>query len=219
MQADVGSIRPLDSVDDPLFPQVMELGDSRRDHVGFLPKAAFEAYAEDSTILVMEHLGQAVGYACYALPGLRVRLIHLCVRPGFEGKGIARALVEKISSRHGDRQGISVKCRPYPGIGEMWRRSRLEQVLHGDPDELHKRFSYLGVLGIDDVREVAAPREVQALRFADTELFPRPVTLDTYRRISGHSAETFICARRVSASVFAALYRQAYKFPQTRHTR
>lgn len=106
------------------------------------------------------------------------------------------------------------------GGGQLFACSRLEQVLHGDPDELHKRFSYLGVLGIGDVREVASRRgEVQALRFADTELFPRPVSLDTYRRISGHSTETFIGARRVSASVFAALYRRAHESPQTRHTR
>lgn len=121
MQAEVGNIRPLDSVDDPLFSQVMELGDSRRNRVGFLPKAAFESYAEDSTILVMEHQGQAVGYACYALPGLRVRLIHLCVRSGYEGMGIARALVKEISSRHRERQGISAKCRLYPGIEKVWR--------------------------------------------------------------------------------------------------
>ena len=70
------------------------------------------------------------------------------------------------------------------------------------------------------MREVASPRsEVQALRFADTQLFPRPVSLDTYRKISGHGAETFIGARRVPASVFAALYRRAHESPQTRHTR
>lgn len=121
MEAGIGDIRPLRSADDPLFTQVIQLGNSRSDRVGFLPRAAFEAYAEDSTILVMERQGQALGYVCYALPRLHVRLIHLCVQPGFEGRGIARALIAEISIRHHERHGISAKCRPYPGIDEVWR--------------------------------------------------------------------------------------------------
>lgn len=106
------------------------------------------------------------------------------------------------------------------GGGQLFACSRLEQRLHGDPDELYKRFSYLGVLGIDDVRKLASGRgRIQALRFADTELFPRPISLDTYRRISGHERENFIGARQVSASVFADLYRLAHELPQTRRTR
>lgn len=98
MDAGIRNVRLLTSVDDPLFPQVMELGDSWKKRVGFLPKAAFDAYAEHSTILVAEHQGQVLGYACYALPRLHVRLVHLCVPARVRGEGIARALVAEISS-------------------------------------------------------------------------------------------------------------------------
>ncbi len=103
------------------------------------------------------------------------------------------------------------------GGGQLFGCSRLAQVLHGPAEELHGRFGYLGVFGINDVREAASTRGVaQALRFTDTEIFPRGISLETYRTISGQSKETFVSARRIPPWVFDALYRRAYRIGETR---
>ncbi|BBC35101.1 hypothetical protein SGFS_063950 [Streptomyces graminofaciens] len=56
--------------------------------------------------------------------------------------------------------------------------SRLDEVLIDAPDALFPKFEHLGAYGRAEVREAAdASGRAMALRFSDTEIFPKPVTL------------------------------------------
>lgn len=60
---------------------------------------------------------------------------------------------------------------------QMVRCSRLVESLSGTPEGLHRAFAHLGVWSLGQVRASADNRgRVNALRFADTELFPRPLS-------------------------------------------
>ncbi len=62
--------------------------------------------------------------------------------------------------------------------------SQLTEVVVGDHERLHRRFSSLGVYTRERVASAADRRgQVMALRFSTTTLLPRPVPLDDYREL------------------------------------
>ncbi|NOJ58981.1 GNAT family N-acetyltransferase [Arthrobacter sp. 260] len=60
------------------------------------------------------------GYVLFDLPYSDVRLVHLCVRSDLQGTGTARKLIDEIQTRHGDRQGIRLKCRRDYAAHKVW---------------------------------------------------------------------------------------------------
>lgn len=111
------NIRPQD---DQFLSQIVALGDLSKRTLGFLPQAAFRQAAGSGTLLAAVCDGQLLGYALYSLPRQVVRLSHLCVAEGARGQGIARLLVQAISSLHADRFGITLKCRNDYPAHELW---------------------------------------------------------------------------------------------------
>lgn len=69
------------------------------------------------------------------------------------------------------------------GGATLRARSLLDEVVVGDVDQLISRFSHLGVLNRDEIACLARDGQVMALRFSHTTMFPRPITLDEYRRV------------------------------------
>jgi ribosomal protein S18 acetylase RimI-like enzyme len=94
---DIRLVRPQDT---ELLDAVVELGDRFNKRLGFLPPAAYKQKAGQGTLLAATIGGRLAGYTLFGLPGQRVRLTHLCVDGEFQGRGIARLLVEEISARH-----------------------------------------------------------------------------------------------------------------------
>lgn len=88
--------------------------------------------------------------------------------------------------------------------------SLLEEVVTGSPEELHSRFRHLGVWSIDRITDSARGGVVQALRFTNTEILPRPIGLERLRTLGDASDEHPVpqAPRRISGALFAALYRE-----------
>lgn len=92
--------------------------------------------------------------------------------------------------------------------------SRFVESITGAPNNLYRRFARYGVYDARDVREAASRRSglVEVIRFADTEIFDRPVTLDRLRRlIANHSAQPNLVLRSASAiddELFEMIYRE-----------
>lgn len=106
--------------DHEMMRQVIALADKARKTLGFLPPAAFRQAAERRTLLALEFEGSIIGYALYALPHQIVRLNHLCIAPDYRGRGLARKLVDAITSAHKDRFGIALKCRTDYAENALW---------------------------------------------------------------------------------------------------
>ena len=138
--------------DDDRMSQIMALWRTQRRWLGFLPNQGFLDRAAKGTLIAATVGATVVGYVLYDLPGDRVKLIHLCVSEQHRGRGIARQLVDEVSSRHEGRRGIDLKCRrdypansTWPELGFVARqdapgRSEAGHLLthwyrdHGHPD-------------------------------------------------------------------------------------
>jgi len=114
-----------------VFDSVLALWRLHRKWLGFLPTQGFTDRAEKGTLLAAVRGSSLVGYVLYDLPRDRVKVIHLCVAEAQRGAGIARALIDEMSSRHRDRRGIQLACRrdypanaAWPHLGFVPRQER-----------------------------------------------------------------------------------------------
>jgi len=121
---------------DALFEDVFALGESHKQTVGMLPRQAWQEYADAGRLLAaVESVAGApsprvIGYAAFRLPRQEVTLAHLVVHPDARGRGIARRLVDELSSRYAERRGIRAKCRRDYPASAMW--PELGFVAQGD---------------------------------------------------------------------------------------
>ncbi|WP_234335998.1 hypothetical protein [Streptomyces sp. NRRL S-920] len=92
--------------------------------------------------------------------------------------------------------------------------SRLDDVVIDEPDTLHSKFEHLGVYGRVEVRSVAdASGNAMALRFSDTEIFPKPVTL---RRLNSLAESlglrlSLMSLSKISNELFQAVYEEGHR--------
>ena len=134
--------------------------------------------------------------------------------------GISR---EHVYYRSSGRRGESVPARllwyvsegNFPGEGQMVvGSSRLDEVLIDTPDTLFSKFEHLGVYGRAEVQEAAdASGRAMALRFSDTEIFPKSVTL---RRLTSLTKElglplSLISLSKISSELFQAVYEEGHR--------
>ena len=116
--------------DREILAQAVTLGNLNKRTLGFLPHKAYEQASVAGTLLTVVDHGRVLAYALYSLPRQVVRLTHLCVSRDARGQGLARLLVTTISERHGDRFGITLKCRNDYAANNMW--SHLGFVKQGE---------------------------------------------------------------------------------------
>ncbi len=86
--------------------------------------------------------------------------------------------------------------------------SRIEEVFIGKPKEVFKKFSRLGVYQWRDVLAAAGgviSEHILAFRFAMTERFARPVSLDELERLG--VPPPIMSPRKISSEQFAEIYR------------
>lgn len=84
-------------------------------------------------------------------------------------------------SRDNEKKGYG-----YRGISAIRACSRLDEVVIGKPEELYRRFRDLGIFERKNIFDTAAqdPNNViMAIKFSDTELFKKPVTLPQIQEI------------------------------------
>lgn len=145
------------------------------------------------------------------LLGVTTERLPLFSRP--EGLGLSREHVYYKSPRG-----------PVPTVPArlLWYRSgehaaliacsRLTEMVVAPVQELHHRFSHLGVLELEDIHRVAHQESALALRFQDTELFDRPVGLKALRAIAGALGHTLVLQSpsRVPEQMFESVYQEAF---------
>ncbi|MGA5265378.1 GNAT family N-acetyltransferase [Streptomyces lydicamycinicus] len=143
--------------------------------------------------------------------------------PRSDALGISR---EHVYYRSSGRRGESVPARllwyvsegNFPGEGQMVvGSSRLDEVLIDTPLTLYSKFEHLGVYGRAEVQDAAdTSGRAMALRFSDTEIFPKPVTL---RRLTSLAREqglpwspsSLISLSRISRELFQAVYQEGHR--------
>jgi hypothetical protein len=93
--------------------------------------------------------------------------------------------------------------------------SHVDAVIVDDPDTLFERFRHLGVWSINEVRAAARQDKAQALRFTNTDTFPRPVPLARLTQLGREHGGSAVPQgpRRIPAQLFAAIYREGYPTP------
>jgi len=131
-------------------------------------------------------------------PGLGLSREHVYYRSprGARPRGPARLLWYMSGSARGPHPPGVIAC------------SQLDEVVTGSPDELHSRFRHLGVWSIGRIEAAAHDGVVQALRFSNTEIFPRPVGLRRLREL-GKAHEEYALPQgplTISSALFADLY-------------
>ncbi|MEV6963208.1 GNAT family N-acetyltransferase [Streptomyces sp. NPDC051207] len=137
--------------------------------------------------------------------------------------GISR---EHVYYRSSGRRGESVPARLLWYVSEgksavegqmVVGSSRLDEVLIDTPDTLFSKFEHLGVYGRAEVQEAAdASGHAMALRFSDTEIFPKPVTLRRLTSLARElglpwSSNSLISLSKISNELFQAIYKEGHR--------
>ncbi|MFI0139443.1 GNAT family N-acetyltransferase [Streptomyces luteogriseus] len=137
--------------------------------------------------------------------------------------GISR---EHVYYRSSGRRGESVPARLLWYVSEsksslegqmVVGSSRLDEVLIDTPDTLFSKFEHLGVYGRAEVQEAAdASGRAMALRFSDTEIFPKPVTLRRLTSLARElglpwSSNLLISLSKISNELFQAVYQEGHR--------
>ncbi|MFE1781522.1 GNAT family N-acetyltransferase [Streptomyces sp. NPDC059506] len=143
--------------------------------------------------------------------------------PRSDALGISR---EHVYYRSSGRRGESVPARLlwYVSKGKsavegqmVVGSSRLDEVVIDTPDALFSKFEHLGVYGRAEIQEAAdASGRAMALRFADTEIFPRPVTLRRLISLTRElglpwSPNMLISLSKISNELFQAVYQEGHR--------
>ncbi|MFJ6437237.1 GNAT family N-acetyltransferase [Streptomyces sp. NPDC091416] len=92
--------------------------------------------------------------------------------------------------------------------------SRLDEVLIDEPDALFSQFEHLGVYGRSEVRSAAdSSGRSMALRFSDTEIFPRPVTLGRLNVLAQSLGLplSLMSLSKISSALFQAVYEEGHR--------
>ncbi|MCF3173945.1 GNAT family N-acetyltransferase [Streptomyces sioyaensis] len=136
--------------------------------------------------------------------------------------GISREHVYYRSSGH---RGESVPARLlwYVSRGSSHEEgqmvigcSQLDEVVIDAPDALHSKFEHLGVYGREQVRAIArrdASGRAMALRFSDTEIFPRMVPLRRLNSLAKGLGLQFSLQSlsKISNRLFQAVYEEGHR--------
>jgi GNAT superfamily N-acetyltransferase len=139
--------------------------------------------------------------------------------PRSTGLGLSR---EHVYYRAARPTGIKAPARllwyvtgnqPGHEVGHVRAVSYLTDVVIGQPEQLHRRFSQLGAWDLTNIRDAAGSfGKAMALRFCDTELLARPLELNQLRDLYRQSGETFQPPQSpmpVPEDVFVRLYRRS----------
>ncbi len=112
-------------INSPYLDQVKKLGRRYSGTLGMMPDGAFDDYACRNSILgAVSRAGDCIGYVLYRVTKGRATIAHLCVSKDFQGKGVSRALVDRLVTATKERGlcGISLSCRRDYDASKVWPR-------------------------------------------------------------------------------------------------
>jgi hypothetical protein len=128
--------------------------------------------------------------------------------------GLSRELVYYRSSRNQPQPPARILWyvsadKSSKDIGSVVAASRLVEQSVDTPSRLHRRYAHLGVWTLADIDNATGGRTAGALRFVDTELFSRPVSLPELRAAAGEGRSLSLrSAQRVEDTFFERIYRK-----------
>lgn len=113
----------------PHLKEVKELWRRNSQALGFFPEGAFEEHASSGYILgAISDLGELHGYLLYRVARRgsfwpRAVIVHLCVASGNRGRGICKALVDKLRElKQESFLRLELKCRRDYKANAIWPR-------------------------------------------------------------------------------------------------
>ena len=114
---------PISLNDTPNSQQVstvIALADRNRRWLGFLPASALRQMAAARRVLVTTSEDQVLGYVLFDLTRSDIRLVHVCVDDAARGSGLARRMIDELSTRHLGYSGIRLTCRDDYEASKVW---------------------------------------------------------------------------------------------------
>jgi GNAT superfamily N-acetyltransferase len=96
------------------------------------------------------------------------------------------------------------------GVAAVIACSRLEEVIIAKPGDLHRQFRHLGVWKLEQIATVARDGLSRCLRFADTEIFTTPVSLQRLRALGRRHERNFALQspELISPDLFTTIYQE-----------
>jgi GNAT superfamily N-acetyltransferase/predicted nucleic acid-binding protein len=101
---------------------------------------------------------------------------------------------------------------PRGGVAAAIACSRLDESVIDKPAALYQRFKHLGVWRQEQIANSASRGVAEALRFADTEIFQRPVAWRRLQRLADAHGQTLALRSRqkITADLFTAIYQEGH---------
>lgn len=166
-------VRLLDPAEDKLLAKVFDLAERHKRWLGMLPPTAYADYASKRLILVAIRGEDLLGYTIFRLPSTRVTLVQLCVEPALRRGGIAQLLIDELSKRHADREGIALRCRRDWPASNAWPRLGFEVRSNapGRSKEGHLLTAWWRDHGHDDLFSSLAAESARLPVAMDTNVF------------------------------------------------
>lgn len=117
----------IETIDDksPHLPTVIELGDANKATLSFFPEGAFRTHAARRQIIVaLDSQLSCIGYLLYGASSRynRITIIHLCLASSYQGKGVARKLVDYLIQITQQYSGIGLTCRRDYKLDNFWSK-------------------------------------------------------------------------------------------------
>ena len=123
-------IRLINNIANEDFENAVKLGDDNSKTLGFLPKVAFEKYANDGQLLgafdTMSN--ELIGYLLYRVAYNKVTIVHCCINESRRNENAAFTLVDYLKKNTKHYDGIKLSCRNDYGINMLWERCNFVPV-------------------------------------------------------------------------------------------
>ncbi len=96
------------------------------------------------------------------------------------------------------------------GLAAIIGCSRLQEVVRDKPAALYQAYRHLGVWQLEQIDRASRGNQALALRFADTEIFHRQVSLRRLRHLADENCQrlSLRSPQKISAELFAAIYQE-----------
>lgn len=114
------TIKAIDNIPHYL-PVIKALWRPNSATLGFFPDGAFNESALKGHILIaIDSKKECIGYLLYRISGEKIIIVHLCIKPSWRGKGIAKRLVNYLIQITKKYNGIGLNCRRDFPVNKIW---------------------------------------------------------------------------------------------------
>jgi GNAT superfamily N-acetyltransferase/predicted nucleic acid-binding protein len=124
----------------PHLTAVSQLWHKNKVTLGFFPEGAFVDHAARRQIIVaLNHNDECIGYLLYRPSGMKIVIVHLCVRDDNRRQGVAKQLLDHLKSLTRAYLGIGLNCRRDFPANKIWPQLNFYPVdeKHGRGKEKH----------------------------------------------------------------------------------